>query len=506
MKKESKIAAFFGINKYARVGAVSTVAILAVLIVALTLNALMGLLPYNISNPDITGTHTFRVSGTTIDWLQTLDEDVTLHLICEGGKSAADGDIYSFLQCYDEASDRVTVNVIDPSSDPDFISAYGGEWPENMSVIAESKARYKLINSTEMFYYYSALLESNLTPAEYTDMYNYLAETEGAEAYLVQFAESVTAYFDGESRVTNAINFVTRDDVPIAYMLTGSGASELDSSLKTLLSDTCYEMRTTLKLAELPDDCDVLIIQAPTTDLTAEEAAALSEYLADGGKLVLTTFYQYTKLSNLAGVLAEYGLGFEEKTHMAMEGHTNYAMSDSSSTYPYFFKAHVDTNHAAMQGFEDTVLCYYPHAITLTETEGVTHTSLLYTSAAGYLTTYDEESKKWVQSDEKEVLTVGALAEKGDTRIFWVASADALTSQINAYSSNNGNFNFVLSVMNHMSGVGSDSIAIESAMLDTSLLAVTGMQFLIFGILLVVVIPVAVLTVGIIVWYVRKKR
>jgi hypothetical protein len=45
MKKESQFAAFFGINKYGRAGAVATVAILLALVASLLINALVGLLP-----------------------------------------------------------------------------------------------------------------------------------------------------------------------------------------------------------------------------------------------------------------------------------------------------------------------------------------------------------------------------------------------------------------------------------------------------------------------------
>ncbi len=511
MKQDHPVAAFFGINKYSRAGAISTVVILTVLILTVTLNALMGLLPHSVAKPNLTGSDTFRVSATSLAWLETLEKDVTLHLICEGGRARADGDIYSFLLRYEEASQHIHVNVADPASDASFISRFGGEWPEQMSVIVESDERYKIIPYTELFYYYSSLLGSKLTPEKYTETYNYLANLEGGEAYLLQFAESLSAFFDGESRVTNAINYVTREEVPTVYALSGAGAAsaigsvDLDSSLKDLLATSCYDLRTTLTLAALPEDCDLLVINAPTSDLSAEEASALSSYLADGGRLLLTTVYVAADLPNLNAVLKTYGLGPEDSVNVVLEGNANYAMSDSSATYPYFFRAHIASSHAATDDFDGEFLLYYPHSIKLTETEGVTLTPWLYTSAAGYLMTYDEETQNGVQSEEKAVYNVGVIAEKGDTRILWIASPFALTETYNSYSQN-GNFTLALSALNWMTDMESDSIAISSRAIDVSHLSVSAAEFLIWTLLLALLIPIAVISIGAVKWYIRKKR
>ncbi len=514
MKRENRFFTFFGMNRYARVGTISFVLAVITLALLVTVNALMGLLPYRISNPDVTGDNTFRISGTTKDWLAGLDEDVTLYLISEGGKNAVDGDLYSFLCLYEEASERVRVRIVDPAAQTDFIGAFGGEWPSDKSVIVQSGRRYRIIEQTNLYYYYNAALEQKLTPEEYTAYLNtYLAGTDTSSvAYyygqiLYSYAGQTTAYFDGESRVTNAINFVTREDVPVVYTYLGAGCSTLELSLQSMLSDVCYDMRTVMLLSELPTDCNVLILHAPASDLNENEAMALRAYLASGGKLIVTTQTSGTeKAPRLAEILSEYGMSTVSGKHMLMEGSIKDVLSDSQTTYPYLFRAQVNSSHPLTSGFSKRFVACYSHAIALTEREGVTVTKLLHTSAEGYLYSYNEEQKKWENSEKKEEYVLGAVAEKDGSCVIWISCAESLSVSGNAFAGDSGNFHFLLQLMNRASGIENDSIAVESKVFESTAISVSVGQFMILGILLVLILPVTAVVIGVVVWQMRKKR
>lgn len=511
MKEHNKqpLSALLGMNKTARVGAISAAVTLLLLIVLIVVNSLMGLLPSSIASPAVTNSNTFRISGTTLDWLKSLNEDVTLYFICKGGKANADGDLYAFLERYTEANGHIRLEVVDSASDSAFITNYGGEWPSDMSVIVSSAARYRVIDNTDLYYYYfsdsSSGTSMTMTPEEYTSYQEYFASADSTGAYLQQLIAGTTAYFDGESRVTNAINYVTQDEVAVAYMLTGNGATELDSRLSSTLSQSCYDLRTTLTIADLPADCDILIINAPESDLSEEEAAALSTYLANCGKLFLTTFYGYGKLPNLSEVLSAYGLGFEASMGYVCEGNPNYYFGSSSYTYNYIYKAHISSDPAATGDFGGEFVGVYAHAIATWDVENVTVTPWLYTSEAGYLQVYNETTQKWETSNEKAVYTFGAIAESGDTQIIWVSTPSSFTQTYNSYASG-GNFELLISAFNSMSGIGNDGITVSSTAIESSYLSVSAVQFAVWGIVLVIVLPIAVAVVGVVIWYSRKKR
>ena len=505
MKKqnESKLAAFFGITRASRAIALSGVAVILLLAVLIAVNVVVGQLPQTLVKPDVTGKETFLISGKTLDWLGTLDEDVTLYLICNGGRSMADGDLLAFLSRYEDASRHVEVEVIDSSSDTAFIEAHGGVWPSELSVIVESAARYKIIDNTELYFYYfydTSYGGMRMTPMEYAAMLDTFSKNDTTGESLALFMKNTTPYFDGESCVTNAINYVTLDRVATVYTLTGNGTTALDAGLTEYLSDASFDVLSLSALTQIPTDCDVLLMNAPTVDLTEEEATALSAYLAGGGKLFLTTMFSATDLPKLASVLKGYGLGFTEKPNQIYEGNTNYLFNTSISKSIFF--AHIDASHPIVSEHEGTVLVTTAHSIEFIGTEGVEHAKLLYTSTLGYIC---DLSEKKAQIGEKGEFVFGISAQKGNSEIIWISDSNLLSSQINTYSSN-GNFDFALSALNHLSGVTSDSIAVEARVMETSTLSVSATQFIVLGVILVLILPITAAAIGIGIWYVRKKR
>lgn len=504
MKKqnESKLSLLFGKTRASRAVALSGISLILVLALLIAANLLFGLLPMNLTKPDATGTDTFQISGTTLDYLKALDEDVTLYLICNGGSKAADADLLLFLARYAEASNHVKLEVIDSASDSEFIAAHGGTWPLDMSIVAESAKRYKIIEQLDLYYYVysdSTYGEMKLTPLEYASTLESIEQSDTTGQASAMFMASTMPYFNGESCVTNAINYVTLDRVPTVYALTGNGTTALDAGLTSYVSDAGFDLSDLSSLTSIPANCDALLVSLPTVDLTEEEAAALSAYLAGGGKLFLTTLYNATEMPNLASVLKLYGLGFAEKQNLVCEGNTNYLYSASS---PFLFNAHVNSEHPITLDYNGTVLTSSAHAIESFDVEGVEHTKLLYTSTLGYMC---DPSNTQTQIGEKGELVFGISAQKGNTGIVWLAESNLLNAQINAYSSN-GNFDLVLSSLNHLSGVTSDSIAISGRVIETPALSVTSAQFIVLGVIFVLILPITVAAIGIGIWYVRKKR
>lgn len=496
-QKTNALAQFFGIEKTARIGAISATVTLLLAVLLIVVNLLVGLLPSSIARPDVTGKNTFRLSGATKDWLKDLNEEVTLYYVCADGE--AEGELYRFVEQYGEVCDRITVTVLDIDRSHDTLAALGvdGESLSDPSIIVKSAARTRVILSEELSYYVYSESGSQMTlsAAQYNAMLNQLAQNDPTGEMTVLFQSYVTAYFDGDARVTNAINYVTQDKTARLYLLSGK-AAPLDVQLSRLLSQSCYEINTLLQLSQIPDDCDVLVINTPTADLSEAEASVLSSYLAGGGKLFLTTHYQVGALPNLAGVLAAYGLGFEASMQVVCDGHPNSYLSDYYGSYPESFRTQIQSAHAATGDFDESFLVSGAHAITLTEVAGVTVTPWLYTTEAGYLKG---------AADAKGTYTVGAIAEKGESAVVWISSYQALTQTCNGYT-NGGNFALSLSAFNELSGIGHDGITIASSALDNARLAVTVTQFAIWAIILVIVIPVGIAITGTVVWYIRKKR
>ncbi len=132
---------------------------------------------------------------------------------------------------------------------------------------------------------------------------------------------------DAESQITNAIIEVMRDRTATVYYLTGHGEKSLtppqnaspdapDASLsriRNVLQERafpCQELNL-LQRGAIPDDTALLVIAGPTRDLFDLERDMLSDYLANGGKLLLLfdpVLERNTRFPNLVSILSDYGI------------------------------------------------------------------------------------------------------------------------------------------------------------------------------------------------------
>ena len=422
----------------------ATAAVIA-LAVFIALGTVLSFLPYRVAHLAVKKDDVFSLSTASKSWLAGLDQDVTLYFVCSGGESHADPDLYAFLNRYADENDHITVKVVDPDADTGFFAAYGGEAPANMSVIVQGAARYRIVEYSDLHFYYfsdSSYGSMRLTPADYNDALEQLMEGDPSGASAMQFAAQITAYFDAETQLANAIEFVTRERIAKACLLSGNGYSEPDASFLAGLKQN-YDLQSVASIEDLPANCDLLILNSPNKDLIESEADALSEYLERGGKLFLATSMQTGILENLNDVLAEYGLSYDTTTDKICEGDEDYVLQESGVSYPEIFYAHIDSAHAFSKDFTETFVAIYAHAIAVKETDGVTLTKWLHTSEKAYLKPESEDAE---QGPEKESegpttssYTFGAIAERGETRIVWIAAAYSLNSSVDSYAEG-GNF------------------------------------------------------------------
>jgi ABC-type uncharacterized transport system involved in gliding motility auxiliary subunit len=119
-----------------------------------------------------------------------------------------------------------------------------------------------------------------------------------------------------ESALTSAIVRVSRGDQKAIYFLTGHGERGVDTAgqdgysvaKQTLQNDNYVIKAATLAVTPtVPADCALLVVAGPTKPLLDQEIAAINRYLDNGGKLLFLTDPQVTTgLED--GVLARFGI------------------------------------------------------------------------------------------------------------------------------------------------------------------------------------------------------
>ncbi len=105
------------------------------------------------------------------------------------------------------------------------------------------------------------------------------------------------------------------EDHPKLYITEGHGESELSAVFAEQIEKQNIETVTftLLNSDTVPEEADVVLIHAPTSDISGEEKDMLAEYTANGGKLmVMAGPVEEGELTNLYGLLGEYGVEVQE--------------------------------------------------------------------------------------------------------------------------------------------------------------------------------------------------
>ena len=456
-------------TRTARVGGYSFVLSLVVLAILIAVNVLAGQLPSSWTQFDISAAQLYSLTADTKAVVTNLDQDVTIYWISQAGKE--DTVIQKLLDRYGELSDHLTVVRKDPDVYPTFAQQYTDEAVTNNSLVVEcgDKSRY----------------------ISYEDIY----QVDTGSYYTTG---SVSRSFDGEGQITSAIDYVVSTDLPQVYLLGGHGEAALSQTFSDELERSNYETVADFSLLNVdavPEDCDVLLTNAPTSDLAEEEVTLLRDYLAAGGKvLVLSGPQQDTTLPNLQSLLGDYGVTVAEGV-VVDNDRDHYAF-----TAPYVLMPDIQSSDITAPLLEGDYHVIVPIAAGLTvgDSGDATVTALLQTSdeafskAAGYaMTTYDKEDG---DIDGPFTLAVSVEDPSGGSLV-WVASDYLLDDLYNSYSSG-ANLDFVMNSFSWMIG-DPDAVSIRSKSLDYNYLTISSSSATWLKVCMIGIVPLAFLLLGV---------
>ena len=291
------------------------------------------------------------------------------------------------------------------------------------------------------------------------------------------------------------------------YIADGVFETLTDSLTDALDAQNIDAQPLDLLTSTIPEDCNLLIINAPTSDFTAgdglvDEISQLENYLAAGGKLLLTSSV-YAQTPQLDAVLAQFGLARAEG--MVVEGDSSKALYNSAwSLLPDYG---TPTESTALNGVNTNthVMLSVAQGITVTETEDVTAEPLLNSSSAAYakadindLTTMEREGG---DTDGPFALAVWARNEDTGAEVLWIGCPNMDNEQL--YQSMPGNLTFLQGCAASL--VGQD-ILVDTKALEAEPITVAGSTAAALGLIFVFVLPAAVLIAGAVVVLLRRRR
>ena len=467
--------AFFKSKNFRR-GGLSLGITIALIAVVLLVYLLIGRLPSAATQYDISSTKIYDITETTTNVVDGLEHDIRIVILTD--PDSLDTKIETFVKKYVALSDHLSMEIVDTVQHPTAPESYGVS-DDSIAVICDETGLTQSIALSDMF--------------EYDEMsYYYYGTTE------------YTA-FDGEGQLTSAVNYVSSGNESTIYLTTGHGEADFSESLYDLLnkSGVSSESLDLMKATEIPEDCDLLIVNAPATDLNESELTMLSDYMDNGGKLIVLLSTADYPTPELNAFLEKYGMHVED-------GY----VEDSASCYqgnPYAIIPSLNLDEELANGMaSDTTLVYGVQGMSLVspENDSFTASSFMTTSSQAQIVNYTEDSasstgyNETVTNNGSFVLAAVSENEETGARLTAYSCYSLIDSSItDSFSSLQNLTLFVNSVTANMENVTNLSIASKSMEVEYNTVTRPGL----FGIVLIVVVPLAILIWGFVTWFKRRK-
>jgi ABC-type uncharacterized transport system involved in gliding motility auxiliary subunit len=328
-----------------------------------------------------------------------------------------------------------------------------------------------------------------------------------------------------EEDVTNALIKATRAQKKVIYFLEGHGEERVDetgdngfSTVKTELEKLGYEVKKqNLALADrFPKDCALLVLPGPQKDLLPNEYETLRTYLRDGGRALFLVDPETE--TTLPSFLAGYG--FKLENDIVVDTVSKLLGGDYFMPVVSEYEPHAITEKFAYATF-------FPNARSVevgeTKPEGATLTALAKTSPNSWsereldqrevkfnaakdkqgpigLAAVETFKTKPAESTPPATAAKPEAAEK-EARIAVIGSSSFVK---NRYYVLSGNGNFFLNVANWLTEE-SDLIAIQPKTQTPRTIQLTPSQGRLLFLVSIVILPLAVLLLGISVWVRRRS-
>lgn len=483
-----------------------------VIAIVVVVNLIAGQLPERYRNVDVSSTKIYEISDTSKELLEGLDQKINMTVLAV--KDDTDERITTFLSKYAALSKKISLEWIDPVLHPSALSENTAQ--ENTIVITcEDTGKSTTVSFDDILV---------------KDMYSYYYTGTASETE-----------FDGEGQLTSAVNYVINDENQKIYCTSGHGETSLSATISDLMDkNNCETADLNLLMSDsIPEDCDLLLMNAPTNDLTEDEAEEIRTYLTDGGDvMILLGDTNSTELTNLSAILKEYGME-------SVDGYIADMQRCYQGNYFYIFPTLSVSGNMANGISSEMVMMINAHGLNLADAERdtISTDAFMTTSENAYAVTEDsqtegtytlgavatetisssdgtsdeedsdsketsgeedgdsEETEDEEDSDSKEMEDASA-GETKESRLTVITSASLIDSQItDTLTSLENTTLFMNAVTENFDGVTNISIEPKSLAMEYNTIQHTGL----WSLLVIFGVPLIILIVGFVVWYRRRK-
>lgn len=445
-------------TKAFRKGSYSTVIMVVIIAIVIAANVMFSKLPTAARNIDVSSNDLYSIGDTTHSVLDGLKNDVEMIVIKD--KESTDKRISTLLAKYADYSDHIKVTYMDPVLYPSVLTTYDTE--ENNIVIK----------------------------CEATDKTTKVAFSDIIVTTTSYYGSSHETSFDGEGQLTKAIDYVSNENNKLIYTMSGHGESDLGKNISKLISKSNFNVKSVNLLVDngIPDDCDMLICNQPTKDLADDELKLLREYMENGGKMTVVLADTTAKTPNFDALMADYGIS---KVNGYIADTERYYGQNVYQIFPNYSSGDITGKF----GSDEYTLLFGSLGLKVEETDGVT--------VDEFLTTSDKGAAVVGENDYTEgKYTLAAAATKDESRFTVFGSASIIDDEFTSYYKNLMDLQvFMNSITSNFDDVS--NISIDSISLQTTYNTIANGSGI--GAIFIGIIPVALLILGFLRWFGRRK-
>lgn len=478
MKKKINIKQSFSSRSF-KMGGFQTFVMVIVIVLVVVINLVVGKMNLSV---DLSSDKIYTLTDESKDLIGGLNDDITLYYMCQSGNEMEQ--IEKVLNEYDSLG-HVTVEKKDPVVYPNFAKNYTDEELTGNDVI--------VVNNK-------------------TNASRFVAQAEMiTQGYNSNYTATSTT-LDAEGQITAAIWSVTSSEAKKIYLTTGHGELELDSEFTSVLDKSNIETDSleTKTATEIPSDCDALLVYGPMYDLSDGEHELFRNYMKNGGRVLIFLNAEAEEQKNLDKLLTEYGIH-------RVSGYVVDTGQCYSPSYPTILQPTVK-EHDITSGETDSIV-YQANAVGLTKEDTMRSTltvePLMETSAEAFSRTdMKADSIEKIDSDIAGPFSTGMASYEADgedseeekTAKLVVYGSYTMADQSFMASSQFGNRSIVLNTMSWLCDSQTKNFAIPSRSLDMQQVSIEASDKIVWTTMLVVILPLAVLGTGFIIWFRRRKR
>lgn len=434
---------------------------------------------------DLTKSKDYGISQTTIDYLAKVKQPIAIKVFATKDQMESQSELVTpmkIIQQFPKYCSNISIQYLDYDKNPTAVSKYSSENINQYDIVVETttngKDRYKHIS------YYDLLITT-------TDTSTYQTTVVGNKA---------------EQEIDSALDYVTSTN--LSTVLFTEGHDEVDSSsLQDLYKDGNYDVQTVNTATSAIDSkASSLVIVAPQTDFSDGEIDKIDKFLKNDGKFGKNIFIfldprcpTLPKLEEYMsewGIKAETGVIYDTKNSFDNNPFDPAATNLDTGTVGSSVSTGVGTDVKIARPL--TIMFDSKNSRTVTSVIKTNDTSKLLKDLSGQPSDGDKKGPFTVMSR-----TIWASSDNTTKSNMIVSGSYEITDSDLLNASNKNNSKVLLGIADTLMEKES-AVSVSMKYNTSSQLDLLTSQRYIIILLFIVIIPLAILVLGLVQWLRRR--